>query len=201
MTIHVTPIPSTIELTTPAFELGVTNTAGASVSAVAADSTLLAFDETLPDAITYGQSGVVGVATVASRRDHAHAMAAESPLAASVAEMEAASSNTVYATPGRTQNHPGVAKVWNYWEQSGAHGIKLSYNMTSITDGGGAGDTDHTFGTDFSTANFSMVAMGNYQRFLYNNAVGAATATTITMSYSGTAEDSGENFIAVFGDQ
>lgn len=76
MTIHVTPIPSTIELTTPAFVLGETNTAGSSTSAVAANSTLLAFDTTLPTP-NIVQSGSTGSATVSSRRDHKHAMAAD----------------------------------------------------------------------------------------------------------------------------
>jgi hypothetical protein len=46
------------------------------VTAVASDSTLLAFDVEVPDAITFGQSGAAGVAVVTSRRDHAHAMVA-----------------------------------------------------------------------------------------------------------------------------
>lgn len=76
MSIQVTPIPRLTVLTVPAFTLGTANTAGAAVTAVASDSTLLAFDATLPDPITFSQSGSVGAATVASRRDHAHAMVA-----------------------------------------------------------------------------------------------------------------------------
>jgi len=77
MSIQVTPIPRLTVLTVPGFTLGVANAAGSATSAVASDSTLLAFDTTLPDAITFGQSGAVGSATVSSRRDHAHAMASE----------------------------------------------------------------------------------------------------------------------------
>jgi len=77
MTIAVTPIPRLIDLTAPAFTLGLANTAGSAITAVASDSTLLAFDTTLPDAITFGQSGAVGSATVATRRDHSHAMVAD----------------------------------------------------------------------------------------------------------------------------
>jgi len=77
MGIHVTPIPKLTVLTVPAFTLGTANAAGAAVTSIASNSTLLAFDATLPDAITYGQSGAVGAAAVASRRDHAHAMAAD----------------------------------------------------------------------------------------------------------------------------
>jgi hypothetical protein len=75
MSIVVTPIPRLTVLAVPAFTLGLANAAGSATSAVASDSTLLVFDTTLPDAITFGQSGNVGSAVVASRRDHAHATA------------------------------------------------------------------------------------------------------------------------------
>jgi len=76
MSISVTPIPRLTVLTAPAFTLGTANAAGSAITAVASDSTLLAFDATVPDAITFGQSGAAGVAVVPPRRDHAHAMAA-----------------------------------------------------------------------------------------------------------------------------
>ena len=76
MTINVTPIPRVIDLAVPSFTLGTSNVAGDAQTAVASNSTLLTFDATLPDAITFGQSGSAGSATVTSRRDHAHAMAA-----------------------------------------------------------------------------------------------------------------------------
>jgi len=77
MSIHVTPIPRLTQLTTPAFTLGTANAAGSAITSIASDSTLLAFDTTVPDAITFGQSGAAGSATVTARRDHAHAMAAD----------------------------------------------------------------------------------------------------------------------------
>ena len=69
MSIVITPIPSTIELAAPAFQLGTTNTAGAAVTAVASNSTLLSFDTTVPSS---PGTVAVGSATVASRRDHVH---------------------------------------------------------------------------------------------------------------------------------
>jgi len=77
MSIVVTPIPRLIDLAAPAFTLGTANAAGTAETAVASDSTLLAFDGVAVDAITFGQSGSVGSAVVAPRRDHAHAMAAD----------------------------------------------------------------------------------------------------------------------------
>jgi len=70
MSIVITPIPSTIDLTAPAFTLGTTNTAGAAVTAVSSNSTLLAFDASNPAAVA--ASAAVGSATVAARRDHGH---------------------------------------------------------------------------------------------------------------------------------
>ncbi len=157
MTISVTPIPRLIELVAPAFTLGTSNAAGSAITSVASDSTLLAFDATVPDAITFGQSGAAGVATVTSRRDHAHAMAANPSVAASQAEMEAASSTTVFDTPGRTQYHPGVAKAWALTAADGESNT-VSYNMSSVTDGG-TGARTYVFDTDFSTANYA--ASGN----------------------------------------
>jgi hypothetical protein len=134
MSIVVTPIPRLVDLAAPAFTLGTANAAGSADTAVASDSTLLAFDAVAVDAITFGQSGSVGTATVAPRRDHVHAMEAETPtVAASEAEMEAASSNTVFVTPGRTQNHPGVAKVWARINFDGS-ATDGAYNVASITD-------------------------------------------------------------------
>jgi hypothetical protein len=151
MSINVTPIPRLIDLAAPAFTLGTANAAGSAVTAVASDATLLAFDAVAVDAITFGQTGSVGTATVAPRRDHVHAMEAETPtVAASEAEMEAASSTTVFDTPGRTQYHPGVAKAHvNIIASGGIDGS--NYNTASVTDTG-TGDRTWVFDTDFSAA-------------------------------------------------
>src|SRR3990167_1244436 len=64
---------------------------------------------------------------------------ARSPIgsAASQAEMDAASSTSVFATPGRTQYHPGVAKAWCKFNGTGTPGMTVSHNMdSSITDNG-----------------------------------------------------------------
>tara|TARA_R100000306_G_C4306602_1_gene107981 strand:+ start:35 stop:550 length:516 start_codon:yes stop_codon:yes gene_type:complete len=70
MAIHVTPIPRLTTLTTPAFTLGTANAAGDAITAVASNSTLLAFDTTVPASVA--QANATGSATVASRRDHVH---------------------------------------------------------------------------------------------------------------------------------
>ena len=100
MTINVTPIPRLIDLAAPAFTLGTANAAGSAATAVASDSTLLAFDTTLPDAITYGQSGAVGSATTASHRDHAHAMATGAKLFKTASDQTITNSTTLVNVPG-----------------------------------------------------------------------------------------------------
>jgi len=57
-------------LAAPALTLGTANGAGSATTAFATDSTLLAFDTTLPAQVG---TAAVGSATVAPRRDHVHA--------------------------------------------------------------------------------------------------------------------------------
>jgi len=57
-------------LAAPALTLGTANVAGAATTALATNSTLLAFDTTLPAAVG---TAAVGSATLAARRDHVHA--------------------------------------------------------------------------------------------------------------------------------
>ena len=123
-------------------------------------------------------------------------------VAATQAEMEAASSTTAYVTPGRTHNHPGVAKVWVAWEQTDAHGILASYNMTSTTDGG-VGDTDHLWDVDFSSANYALAGFSQENYIIHGRNDNRATTgiTTVTKDNAGSAADSDENTLIVMGDQ
>jgi len=193
MSIQVTPIPRLTVLTTPAFTLGTANTAGSAITGVASDSTLLTFDTTLPDAITFGQSGAVGAATVASRRDHAHATATVD--AATQAEMEAASSTTVFDT-----------KAWADFNGTGTAAIRESHNCT-LTDNG-TGDYTLTFGTDFANTNFAVVISSRYSDYVgaqnmfrtpQNRAVGSINVTTC--NDGSVALDHLDVMVACFGDQ
>jgi len=84
--------------------------------------------------------------------------------AASQTEMESASSNTVFATPGRTQHHPGVAKAWGLADNNGTFTVRASYN-DSQTDAG-PGIVLHTFGTDFSSIYYAFVGATNGSQFV-----------------------------------
>jgi len=79
MTIHVTPIPSTISLTTPAFTLGTTSVAGGAATAIASNSTVQLFTTQVPTTIAYSDSASVGTNAYTSREDHVHGMAAATP--------------------------------------------------------------------------------------------------------------------------
>jgi hypothetical protein len=64
MSIHVTPIPQTLELTTPAFTLGAANAAGSAITAVASDSTLAVF---ATNALALGATAAAGDSALAVR--------------------------------------------------------------------------------------------------------------------------------------
>jgi len=201
MTINVTPIPRLIELAAPAFTLGTTNAAGDAVTSIASNSTLLAFDATVPDAITFGQSGSAGSATVTARRDHAHAMEAETPtVAATQAEMEAASSTTVFVTPGRTQYSPGVAKAWCKVSTTGSLGSP-NLNITSVSKSS-TGKYSLTIDTDFSSAVYSTAVTVESGAAIFGSKSSAAadTAAIDIWTSAGAAVDAAFYFTA-FGDQ
>jgi len=92
--------------------------------------------------------------------------------AATQAEMEAASSNTVAATPSNTKWHPGTAKLWlRVGSLFNSGTIMASHNVTSVVDGTGA--LTVTIATDFSSANYVVVATPEYNqpKLLANHAI------------------------------
>jgi hypothetical protein len=76
--------------------------------------------------------------------------------AATQAEQEAASSTSVYTSPGRQHFHPGVAKF--YLKAGTAGNILNSYNITSVTDTG-VGIITVTIATDFSDGNYTIAPL------------------------------------------
>ena len=82
----------------PDLTLSTSNSSG-TAGALRADDTILVYDATLPDAITYAQSGAAGAAAVSARRDHAHAMAGSVALDAACSVVRTANqtiSNTTW---------------------------------------------------------------------------------------------------------
>lgn len=83
-------------------------------------------------------------------------LAAIGYLTATQAEMETATSTATYVTPGRTQNHPGVAKAWGVVTAAGANRSPV-YNL-GTTDDTDTGDKLITFIVPFSSTVYSGYA-------------------------------------------
>jgi hypothetical protein len=128
--------------------------------------------------------------------------------AASLAEMEAATSNTVAATPLNTNSHPGVAKVWIKCDAAG--GILGSHNVTSITDVA-AGKVTVTIATDFSSTNYVIVGTsvsGNDDCYVSVDGSGtggvdptAGAFRALNKTSAGGNQDPAAYMFACFGDQ
>ena len=125
--------------------------------------------------------------------------------AASQAEMETATSNTVGVTPLNANWHPGVAKAWLKCGVTG--NILSSHNITSITDQG-TGILDVTIATDFSSTAYIILSKADSASFVF-------VSTSITSGIQGVgsfrmncfgsfttyADPSSCWYIVCFGDQ
>jgi len=156
MGINVTPIPRLIDLATPAFTLGVTNTAGAASTAVSSNSTLLAFDTTVPTTIAYSDSAATGSAVVSSRRDHTHGMAASGATTeATKAQVEAQTAAAVYVPPDLLINSPGVSVAWAKVAADGSD-TYLQHNVSGLAKTS-TGNYTITFDVDMSDNGYAVV--------------------------------------------
>lgn len=207
MSIIITPIPSTIELAAPAFTLGTTNTAGAAVTAVASNSTLLAYDTTVPTTIAYSATAAVGAAVVSARRDHTHGMAASDSIAqADQNEAETEADVDKYIAPDFIRYSPGVAKGWCRIEQNGSIlGSNVYPNSFNVfaTSTGGTGDYLVTWRDDFTQVNYT-VSTSCADAGEYNSAAGtfAVGSTQIynTLCNTGAAQNLRSSVIS-YGNQ
>ena len=122
---------------------------------------------------------------------------------ATQAAIEAQTNEDTYTPPHLIKNSPGVTKVSVLWEQTGAHGITASYNMTSVTDGGGSGDTDHLWNVDFGSANYSIFGGTDAQGPISTTGATrlAGGVTTVTYDESGVAVDRTHNSLSCLGEQ
>ena len=129
--------------------------------------------------------------------------AAGGPSQATQSAIEAETNEDTYAPPDLIKNSPGVAKAWCQWHSGGTQIIKVSYNITSIADGG-VGKTDITIATDFSTAEFVVVGQGPYiYRITHErDAANAAGLIDIAIINESNALEEGNGIgVAMFGDQ
>lgn len=123
-------------------------------------------------------------------------------IAATQTQQEAGTALGVFVSPGRQQFHPSAAKAWVNCNNAGA--AAASYNITSVTDTG-AGVATANLTTNFSSANYCVVASGSTGGG--GIFVGSATQTVSTFTLdsfntaSQAAQDVNKAFGAAFGDQ
>ena len=123
------------------------------------------------------------------------------PAQAVQSDIEAQTNQNTYIPPDLMKYHPGVAKAWCKWEQSGDHSITLGYGWTSVTDGGAAGDTDHVVSTAFSSTNWLAVSMAGANHMRVSNIVSTTAFSTVTNNDSHAGTDGSSNYVVMFGDQ
>ena len=125
---------------------------------------------------------------------------------ATKAEVEAGSSTTVYVTPGRTHNHPGVAKCWANFRGTDTFGKVEDYNVDSLTDNA-TGNYKVVIDTDFASAGQAVVLgviddSSARDTVVNQNATqSAALIDILTSDAAGTAKDCIQVSVAMFGDQ
>jgi microcystin-dependent protein len=127
--------------------------------------------------------------------------------AASQSEMEAATSNTVFSTPGRQQLHPGHPKAWVIYNQNTGPSVVASYNVASVTDSG-TGIYTVIWDTDFAGTDYSIVVStgasgsGNnpLTAGLQSGTRAAGSVGVVTQQLTSTI-DLDSNCVCAFGDQ
>lgn len=133
--------------------------------------------------------------------------------AATQTQMEAASSNTVFVTPGRQHYHPGSAKFWaKVTISAGVPSLSVSYNVTSISDVA-QGKVGFTLTTAFSSANWCCICSserpsGEASGVALSVDTGSQTSSSVTIETRGTGQqanasltDQASVYVAGFGDQ
>lgn len=123
---------------------------------------------------------------------------------ASQAEQEAGTVTNRVVTPGRQHFHQSAAKGWVKFNLAGTDAA--SYNVTSITDTG-TGDWTVNWATDFSGANYSVVATlllsATATRDVNARAVAAGTTQIISTDATDSLVETNVSniFVQAFGDQ
>lgn len=120
------------------------------------------------------------------------------------AELEAGSSTTTFASPGRIQYHPSSAKAWVKCDTAG--NILASYNVTSVATPS-AGRLTVTFTTAFSSASYCALATVQYNlgilSAVVNNGTPPTTTTCDFICYNAASAATSPNlwYAVFYGDQ
>jgi hypothetical protein len=127
--------------------------------------------------------------------------------AATQAEQEAATSTTVYTSPGMQHFHPSSAKAYCKFNGTGTVALGDSFNVSSITDNG-VGDYTINFSVTMSSANYagfvmSWVALVAGGRRSFDPDIKSKATTSLrieTQNDTGAAEDHPEVVAVIFVD-
>lgn len=123
--------------------------------------------------------------------------------AASQAQMEAATDNTVMGTPANHQQHPSSPKVWGQVAGAGTS-IAASYNVGSITDVG-TGVLTVTLTTNFSSTSYAILSSFKTtvaEGFIFQQGTQAVDSFQLACTDTiGTPRDPAFYNFACFGDQ
>lgn len=154
-------------------------------------------------------------ATAIRKAKPSNVLSGSVPSAATQAEMEAASSTSVYVSPGREKYHPGVAKVWACVTYSaGTPTLAAGYGVSSISDVS-TGRLRLTFSTAFSSTSYCVQAQierdttaqaDNNDKRHVTVRFGSRTTTTVDIevwdgSDAADPADPATIFVTIFGDQ
>lgn len=106
--------------------------------------------------------------------------------------------------PSTTVYHQGVCKGWCRFEQIGTHGIKDSYNVSSIADAG-VGCTTVNWATNFANANYCTVATASYEQAAYatveQGSISTGSCVVCCFTAAGAGVDCEGVSVAGFGDR
>jgi hypothetical protein len=128
---------------------------------------------------------------------------------ASQTDQETSTSTTAAVNPAVQQFHPSAAKFWANINGASSAALRVSYNITSLTDNG-TGDNTLTIATDFSGADWVAASMGRSSGALGDAMMVYATAAAPTSGTvrinnlqkgSDTQLNSDINAVVGFGDQ
>ena len=189
----------------PALTLGTANADGTAQSVVRTDSTILAFDATVPVTQAFADAAATGSAAITARRDHKHGMMAD-PVTAHVA---AGDPHTVYALlAGRTGDqtlYGGTGAGSTLFLIASSHGTPVpTYGVALRSDAinylNGAGTIVAAFDSSAAGTAFNMSGrnMGNNLKgpvFGNSRNTNGGAEGPAAGSYKYTAADSSERFL------
>jgi hypothetical protein len=184
----------------------VTMTGGDGITVTAGDIDFVP-SELADVALATGDQVVIADASDSNNPKAATASDFQSLFAAVQADQETGTSTTTNVTPGVQHFHPSAAKCWGYVTVSGGTPtLAVNYNVTSIADTD-VGRVTVTIATDFSSANYAVVALTSGATTAGRNALeqigsrAAGAFEIVNTNEAATASDPDAYSFAAYGDQ